>query len=139
MKSLVVAAVAAALPLVSANAEIITVRYEATLNGPSELGWPEGVLMVGTFAFDSEALSQGTDTQGSYPLLDYRMTLNGTPFIGNSNSFVVTNDQRTLDPRNNTKTGISSTLSPQAALTVLTLSHSAFTCEAFLVSHRAVR
>jgi hypothetical protein len=91
MKSLVIAAVAAALPMVSANAEIITVEYEATL-GAGPLDWPEGVVLAGTLTFDSEAQLTIVGGVATYPLLEHRMKLDSTSFIGHNNRITILND-----------------------------------------------
>jgi hypothetical protein len=88
MRTLVAAALVAALPLASANAEIITLEYEATLpagNLPNgKPGLPEDVVLIGRLTFDSEAADiRGLFNEARYLMLEHTVTLNGIPFSMN--------------------------------------------------------
>jgi hypothetical protein len=98
MRMLAAAALVAALPLASANAEIITLEYEGTLDGQY---WPADVVITGTFTFNSAGtpLAPLADHGVEYPLVEHKMTLNGTNlFITSDGSLSIINDYLSPEP-----------------------------------------
>jgi hypothetical protein len=92
MRALVAAALVAALPLASANAEIIRVDYEGIVPG-SSFGLPDDIPIMGTYSFDSEALPNYWGNTATYPLLSHRITIDGsTPINGSSSILEILND-----------------------------------------------
>jgi hypothetical protein len=92
MRALVAAALVAALPLASANAEIIRVDYEGILPG-SSFGLPDDIPIMGTYSFDSESSPNYTGNSAIYPLLSHRITIDGsTPINGSSGILKIFND-----------------------------------------------